>query len=77
MAKLTKCAIKVPRAMLGGPMALARFEERFGRCPSGPLTHLVNANPAERTGKRGRYEYRLTGAGRCPPVPTRKERLHD
>jgi hypothetical protein len=71
MAKLTQHAIKILRAMLGGPMDPAQFEARYGGYPC-TLKSLVNAGLVERRGGGGNswnISYHITDAARAALPP--------
>jgi hypothetical protein len=75
MAKLTQHAIKILRAMLGGPMDPAQFEARYGGYPC-TLKSLVNAGLAERRGSGSNswnISYHITDAGRAALPPRNPE----
>jgi hypothetical protein len=70
MTKLTRQAIKLLRAMLGGPMEPEQFTARFGFC-SPTLGSLVKAGLVERHGNRSGWDihYQITDAGRAALPP--------
>lgn len=68
-ANLAPIAVRVLRALLGGPMSPGQFEARFGHFPAS-LTSLAKSGLVEKTGGgTSATLYRITDAGRAALPP--------